>query len=160
MSPTDKHALCEELLVALRAALDTAERTHHDSLEAATHAEARPENSKDTRALEQSYLARGQALRVEQARQAVAETSAMDLRALGDGAVIGMGALVTVDDDGASRRLFMAPHGGGTWLAGGRVQVVTPQAPLGAALLGRRVGDVCEVPVGGKLRELEITAVS
>ena len=42
--------------------LATLEKAQHATQAAATHEEAKPENDKDTRALEQSYLARGQAL--------------------------------------------------------------------------------------------------
>ena len=51
------------LLAQLEAALATARAAHKAAVEGATHAEARPENDKDTRGLEQSYLARGVAQR-------------------------------------------------------------------------------------------------
>jgi transcription elongation GreA/GreB family factor len=127
--------------------------------EAATHAEAKPEGSKDTRALEQSYLARGQALRVVDQRRAVADVLAMSVRDFGPDDVIAVGALVTVDEDGQEQTLFVAPHGGGTELAGKTVRVVTPGSPIGRALLGRRAGDEVEREVGGKARSLEIVAV-
>jgi transcription elongation GreA/GreB family factor len=52
--------------------------------------------------------------------------------------------------------MFLAPHGGGTRLAEGHVQVVTPKSPLGRAILGKRAGDGCEVVLAGKPRELSI----
>jgi len=57
-APT-KPTLKAELLALLAADLDTLERAHRATTEGATHEEAKPENDKDTRALEQSYLARG-----------------------------------------------------------------------------------------------------
>ena len=45
---------------AVAADLASLQRAHRATVEGATHEEAKPENDKDTRALEQSYLARGQ----------------------------------------------------------------------------------------------------
>ena len=61
-----KPALKAELLALLGAHLETLERAHRAACEGATHEEAKPENDKDTRALEQSYLARGQAARIDE----------------------------------------------------------------------------------------------
>ena len=59
MNSWTKTQLRDELLAVLAAQLAVADRAHQASLEGATHEEAKPENNKDTRALEQSYLARG-----------------------------------------------------------------------------------------------------
>jgi hypothetical protein len=61
-----KSTLKQELVALLAADLETAERAQQAAREGATHEEAKPENDKDTRALEQSYVARGQAKRVEE----------------------------------------------------------------------------------------------
>jgi transcription elongation GreA/GreB family factor len=153
----DKRELRDELLRALSQTLSELERAHGATVEGATHAEAKPENDKDTRALEQTYLARGQALRVVEARTEIAEVRAMPLRAFGEGSRVALGALVEVTEGEAARSYFIAPGGGGTRLASGRVDVVTPKSPLGRALLGKEVGDVIEVKLGDRLRELEIT---
>ena len=72
-----KLALKNELVAQLEAQLATLERAYAASREAATHDEAKPENDKDTRALEQSYIARGQALRVEEMRACVVDVKAL-----------------------------------------------------------------------------------
>ncbi|HEX4421776.1 MAG TPA: GreA/GreB family elongation factor [Kofleriaceae bacterium] len=168
----DKAALKAELLAQLTAALDGAQRAHAAALEGATHSEARAENDKDTRGLEQSYLARGQAQRVAELEAAIVLVGALALRAFAAGDPIALGALVTIDEDGGDsgdageagedagpRRLFVAPHGGGSALAGG-IQVVTPSSPLGRALLGKRVDDEVELRLPGKQRTLLITAIA
>jgi transcription elongation GreA/GreB family factor len=156
----DKATLRAELLVRLREELDPLERAHQAAAEGATHEEAKPENSKDTRALEQSYLARGQAMRVADARRGVIEVGVMSVDAVRAGQPVAVGALVTTAEDDGERVLFVAPQGGGTALAGGRVHVVTPQSPLGRALVGRHVGDACELILGGRERFLEIVAIT
>jgi hypothetical protein len=171
--PADKAALKAELLAQLTAALDGAQRAHAAALEGATHSEARAENDKDTRGLEQSYLARGQAQRVAELEAAIVMVGALALRAFAAGDPIALGALVTIDEDGGAagaagaaadpdagpRRLFVAPHGGGSALAGG-IQVVTPSSPLGRALLGKRVDDEVELRLPGKQRTLLVTAIA
>jgi len=154
-----KQQLKQELALALTEELETVERAHKATQAAATHEEAKPENDKDTRALEQSYLARGQALRATELRAAVADVTAMPLRAFGEDAPAALGALVEASEDEERRLFFIAPHGGGTRLANGTVQVVTPEAPLGRALIGKRVGDECEVKLAGKTRTLGIERI-
>jgi transcription elongation GreA/GreB family factor len=155
---TDKSKLLTELVARLKSDLDTLERAHRATQEAATHEEAKPENDKDTRALEQSYLARGQAARVDELRAAVADASALVARDFA-GRPAAVGALVVIDEDGKRSALFLAPAGGGTYLADGAVQVVTPRSPLGHAILGKSDGDEVEVALAGKTRTLEIVSV-
>lgn len=154
----DKAALKTELLAMLAAALDTAERAHAAAVEGATSDEARPENDKDTRGLEQSYLARGQAQRVAELAAAVDEVTVLALRVFTKADPVALSALVTVDEDGEPQQLFVAPHGGGNVLTGG-AQVVTPSSPLGRALLGKRAGDEVEVRLPGRVRNLVIGSI-
>jgi transcription elongation GreA/GreB family factor len=154
-----KDTLVRELLDALERALATAVAAQKATHEAATHAEAKPENDKDTRALEQSYLARGQAKRALELAEGLREASAMPIRALKEGDAISLSALIEVDQDGERRHLLLCPAGGGMALANNRVAVITPEAPLGQALIGKSRGDTIEVMLGGKMRELEIISV-
>jgi len=154
-----KQALKDELVEQLAAQLQTLERAYAASREAATHEEAKPENDKDTRALEQSYIARGQALRVEEQRSSLADVMAMPTREIARGLPAVIGALVTLEEDGQRLVFFVAPHGGGAALASGAVQVVTPKSPLGRAVLGKCAGDDCEAQVAGRTRELVLLEV-
>lgn len=156
---TDKSALRAELLQSLTGTLETARAAHAAAVAGAIDDEARPENDKDTRGLEQSYLARGQAQRVAELEAAVAEIGALGLRAFGATDRIALGALVTVEEDGREHQFFVAPHGGGTVLSGG-AQVVTPSSPLGRALVGRRVDDEVEVQLPGRLRRFMIVSLA
>jgi hypothetical protein len=154
-----KAALRTELLAVLEAALEAARTAHATAIEGATHPEAKAENDKDTRGLEQSYLARGVAQRVADLELAVAEVTRLELRAFAPGAPIALSALVSAEEDSERHRFFLAPAGGGSVLAGG-VQVLTTSSPLGRALLGRRVDDEVEVKLPGKMRSLVIAAIS
>jgi transcription elongation GreA/GreB family factor len=155
-----KASLKDELASILAVDLDARERAHRLAREAATHEEAKPENDKDTRALEQSYLARGEALRVEALRTALTEVRAMTVRAFAENEPVALGALVRTDERGEAALVWLAPHGGGCRLAQGSVQVVTPKSPFGRALLGKRADEECEVVLAGKTRTLTIACIA
>lgn len=152
----DKQALKIELIAQLEATLATARTAHASAIEGSTHEEARAENDKDTRGLEQSYLARGQAQRVAELEAAVGDVTALALRTFTPSSVVALSALVTIDED--DQLFFIAPAGGGGVLAGG-VQVVTPSSPLGRALLGKRIDDEVELQLPGKLRSFAIRSI-
>lgn len=154
-----KQELKQELLALLKADLDVAERNQRTTHEGATHEEARPENDKDTRALEQSYLAAGQARRVQELTADLALITSMPVPDV-KGGKITSGLLVTIEDaDGSTSELFIAPARGGTKLANGGVQVVTPASPLGRVLLGKAEGDDCELAGARGVRSMSIVSV-
>ncbi|MBI3203878.1 MAG: transcription elongation factor GreAB [Myxococcales bacterium] len=153
-----KRSLVAQLVSELKGELSTMQRAAQQAREAATHEEAKPENDKDTRALEASYLAGAQAARVRELEVAIKTVTTLPLLDFAGGKTIQASALVTLEDeDGEGTIFFFAPVGGGARLtAGGReILVLTPQSPRGQALLGARAGDVIEV----KGRELTIVSV-
>jgi transcription elongation GreA/GreB family factor len=151
-----KQDLRAELLRELDAQLAAARASHAAATEGAISDEARPENDKDTRGLEQSYLARGHAARVAELEAAVAAVAIMTIA---PSTRVSIGALVTTEDDDHDRMLYIAGHGGGLTLTGG-ITVITPTSPIGRALLGKTLDDECEVEVAGARRTLTITSVS
>jgi transcription elongation GreA/GreB family factor len=136
-----KADLKRELLEQLEAQLVTARAAHAAATEGAISDESRPENDKDTRGLEQSYLARGHAQRVADLETAVATIASLPTAAM---TTVGVGALVTIAEGDRTRVIYVAGFGGGLVLAGD-VTVVTPTAPMGRALLGKRVDDEAEL---------------
>lgn len=144
MKSIDKRALVAKVREELAREIAAMRVAQRDAQQAATHAEAKPENDKDTRALEASYLARGQAERVLALERADNALEFMVLRACDRGT---LGALVELDHDGARAAYFVAPAGGAIRVIvdGVAVQVVTPEAPMGRALVGKEAGDAVEV---------------
>src|SRR5262245_22341634 len=153
--------LVQKLLSALRAERDEADRLARETAEAANHPEARPENDKDTRKLELSYLAQGQAARVRELDATIATLVAQPPRAFRPDEVIALGALVTFESADKRERVLICSGGGGASIEDehGAVRIVTPEAPLGRALLGKTPGDEIELTVGGRKRELVIVSV-
>jgi len=148
-----KGALETELAAATRAARETAE--------AANHPEAKPDSDKDTRKIELSYLAAGQAARARELESAVALVATLPVEPFADGAPITAGALATLEVGDKTQRVLLSPAGGGLKLddAGGPISVVTPQSPLGRALLGKTQGDEFELAVAGRTSEVVIVGV-
>jgi transcription elongation GreA/GreB family factor len=157
----DKAALLAKLKQALEVEAATAGRLARETAEAANHPEARPDSDKDTRKIELSYLAAGQAARARELEAALALVSTLEGTVFPEGKPISAGALATLSVDGETQRVLMSPAGGGLTLedADGPIRVVTPQAPLGRALLGRLPGDDFELVVAGRTNEVSITAV-
>src|SRR5690348_5689402 len=109
-----KSALFAELVELLTADLETALRVERAAQEAATHEEAKPENDKDTRALEQSYLARGQSKRTEELRVGLGQTEAIAAKLPPKGGPIALGMLIEAEEEGGAVWFLMAPARGGT----------------------------------------------
>lgn len=151
------HLLINHIAETLAQMASTAEASRRD----ATHEEAKPENDKDTRALEQSYLARGQAMRAEVLVEQLQVLRSLTLRSLGEQDGAQSGALVELEDDTGARWVFMAPFGGGLQLTvdGVEVLVITPVSALGNALLGKLEGDDLEVRLPGGTRHYAVLAV-
>lgn len=156
----DKAAIRDALVARLRAEADKVRASANETRKGATHEESRAENDKDTRGLEASYLARGQAMRAEELEEAIVRVRVMELPDYADRPV-GMGALIEalVDDD--ERTFFLAPAGGGEKLeVGGRtIHVLTAASPVGRALVGKRVDDELELRIAGRVRVYELTDV-
>ena len=161
LDDVDKAQLVAELVDALGRARDTVAAAQRGTQEGVTHADARSEGDKDMRATEASYVARGQAMRVEALDADVAKVTSMKLRRFGPDDPAALSALVVLDQDGAQRVILLAPAGGGVRLCsqGREIDVVTPASPLGRALLGARVGDAVSYQRGGTEDEVELVAI-
>lgn len=152
MNKTAVHLL---MLDKLEIDLEVLQRAAQTAYEAATHAENIAENKYDTLGLEASYLATGQARRVEEIRQALKSCRSMTLGPYCAAQGIQVGALVNLEaENGSEQWLFLAPDAAGLKLEqdGRSVTVITPRSPLGAALLGKQLDDEVQINVGGALQ--------
>ena len=156
MNKTAVHLL---MLQKLEIDLDVLQRAAQTAYEAATHAENIAENKYDTLGLEASYLATGQARRVEEIRQALKNCRAMPLAPYDAASGIQIGALIQLEaENGSAQWLFLAPDAAGLKLehGGQTVTVITPRAPLGAALLGKQLDDEVQNNVGGAVQVFSV----
>lgn len=154
----DKHALLDELRARLEDERTTTTRLALEAAAAVTHEDNKPENDKDMRSTEASYIARGQAERAREVERSLAMLSGLYVRSFGPSDKIAATALVELVQGKTSLHCFVLPVAGGQRLRAGTtdVQVVTPTSPLGKALMGLAEGDDAEVatPQGTKIYEI------
>jgi len=158
----DKEQLLAALVAERQQSVEGMARRAREVAASATHEESRPENDKDTRAIEESYLARGQSLRVAEAEADLQVLRSLRVRRFDPDQPVAVTALVLIEDEeGNSKVVFLAPAGGGTRLQtqGHTVHVVTAASPLGRGLLGRQVDDDFEISAGGPARDWTIVEV-
>lgn len=116
----------------------------------ATDPGSKAESKYDTRSLEASYLAVGQAEQADELAEALVDFDIFDWPNFPPNARITLGALVECDFSGDRVFCLIAPSGGGTScrFEGVEVTVVTPQAPLYQRIAGRQTGDqITDPPV-------------
>ncbi len=162
-TPIGKLELIERILVHLSQEVASLQKSARAAHEAATHEESKAEDHHDTRGLEASYLAGAQAARVAELQAIISNFQFSKPRNFAPSDPIAAGALVELECEGRRSWIFLVVQGGGLSLKfeGDRtVQVITPQAPLGDALLGKRAGEAVEVEGQKKSREYEVVSVS
>ena len=158
----DKFLLQQQVLERLTEDLVQAEQAARAAHETATHKENIAENKYDTLGLKAAYLATGQARRAEGIRQAMAHWRQFRPRPYDASQGLQLGALVClVDSDGTQQQLFLGPDGGSMTLVSGAqlVQVISSEAPLGRALLGKCEGDEVSIQVAATRQQFEVLRV-
>jgi transcription elongation GreA/GreB family factor len=159
----DKFLLQQQVLERLAEDLLQVEQAARTAHETATHEENIAENKYDTLGLEAAYLATGQARRAEAIRQALTHWRQFRPHAYDASKGIQLGALVClVDADDKQQQLFLGPAGGSMTLLSGAqvVQVISSDAPLGRAMLGKCEGDEVSIEVAPVRRQFEVLRVS
>jgi transcription elongation GreA/GreB family factor len=158
----DKFLLQQQVLERLADDLLQAEQAVRAAHETATHEENIAENKYDTLGLEAAYLATGQARRAEAIRHAMANWRKFRPSPYDAGKGIQLGALVClVDADNQQQQFFLGPDGGSMKLAGGAqpVQVISSEAPLGRAMLGKCEGDEVSMQAAPIRRQFQVLRV-
>lgn len=128
----------------------------------ATSEEHHAEHKYDTFKLESSFLARGQAKRVEELKSALDSLQVLPLKALNDTSPIQLGALVRLKTgEGKTRVLFFGSAAGGDTITvdGEEIIIVTSRSPLGQAVLGKTVGDTFKMKIGAATETYTVLSV-
>jgi transcription elongation GreA/GreB family factor len=161
-STLNKQSVLELIIARLVIDLDVAQRAAQTAYETATHEENIAENKYDTLGLEASYLAAGQARRVEEIRQSLVLYQNLSLRPFDEQRGIQIGDLLSLEaGNGSQQQLFLGPDAAGLKIYQGDVliTVITARAPLGQNLLGKAEGDVVEITINGARQSFEVTQV-
>lgn len=145
----DKTAIVADLRRQLLAQYQRASGALAGAREAATGEDTKAEGKYDTRGLEASYLAAGQA---EQAEHLSASIATLDRFLFKNFAVddpIATGALVEAEAGGEIHYYLLSPVGGGLTCEteeGETITVLGPASPLGEKLFGKTTGSAIKEP--------------
>jgi len=156
----NKADVLQRITVKLKVDLDIAQRAAQTAYEAATHEENIAENKYDTLGLEASYLAAGQARRVEEIRQSLVVYEQWPLKPFDESRGIQVGDLVAVENDnGQTQYIFLGPDAAGLKVSSDDrlITVITAHAPMGRQLRGKFEGDVVQIVINGSQQSFEIT---
>jgi transcription elongation GreA/GreB family factor len=166
LEEVDKTRLLSQVVERLKAQLEEVTRAQRSTQAGATHEDNRSEGDKDMRATEASYIARGQAARVEVLFEEVKQAEAVQPRAFGPDTPLAWGALVSLESEGTLSHHMLLPAGAGLRLdalgKSGRlaITVISTRSPLGQALVGARLFDSVSLDRDDLSREWEIVEVA
>lgn len=145
----NKSHLVESLKSDLRQRYDRAVAALAGAHEAATGADTKAENKYDTRGLEASYLAAGQADQAEELLRGITSIEAFKFKDFDMDETIGTGALVEAEREDELLYYLLAPAGGGMVItadSGESVTVLGPASPLAGKLNGKTTGTILHDP--------------
>ena len=157
----NKADLVQIIIKQLEDKLHVAHASTQRAIDAATDEETVPEHKYDTLALEASYLAHGQAMRVQESEEELRQYRTLVLRDFVD-ARIAVGAYVElVDENDVEKAFFIGPCSGGLTVEwqGKEVFVLTPKSPLGRALMGKEEGEEVEMKISDKTTCYEVVTI-
>ena len=156
------HYLISAIVEKLQLELSTAVAASQQAHDSATHSENIAANKYDTLAVEAAYLAHGQSMRIAELKQSIALYQHFQRPTFSARATIQLGAVVCIEDDQEQHRhLLIGPAAGGLRIDSehGAVQVITPTAPLGKILMGKRVDDEVDWQVNQRKESFRIVAI-
>ncbi len=149
----NKSDILEALRTELRASYARAHAALHAATEAATGDDTKAEGKYDTRGLEASYLAAGQAEQADELAHNLERFEALDLPAFDSDDIIAAGALVEVEIDDELSYYLLAPCAGGLSCdieasdgSPSTVTVLAPESPLREKLINRQSGQLTRDP--------------
>jgi transcription elongation GreA/GreB family factor len=154
----NKVAIVDAILLAIETELESCRAAARDAGRAATDPDSKAENKYDTRNLEASYIARGQALRLDELTAALQDYQELRHIAGNPRNKVRIGALVLLESEDEDTFYFIGPAMGGLEVKVERheIQVLTPSSPLGGKLMGQEIGYAFELRTGSPSTRREI----
>jgi transcription elongation GreA/GreB family factor len=157
----NKSLLVKQIVAALGESLAVLERASRASHAEATHESSRAESKYDTRGLEASYLAGGQARQAKEVIDSMKLYQSLTTRDFAADELIDLTAVVELEADRVLSKYFIGPKSGGVEVSynGEEITVITPQSPLGQNLVGKKAGQGWTAKVGGSTVKYKIVKV-
>lgn len=138
-----KSALLAQIRTELKDSLERLSKAAREAHAAATDPGSKAEGKYDTRSLEASYLAAGQARRVDELAETIRIFEGVTLPDFDIDDAIDAGALVEVEMNGETSLLLLVPTAGGMSVNhhGEEITLLTPASPLYQKLIGMHTGE-------------------
>jgi transcription elongation GreA/GreB family factor len=153
----NKKTVVSLVINELESELKHAVNSANDAHAAAVDDESVAETQYDTLAIEAGYLAEGQSRRVQELHSAIQSYQSLPLITFDQNKAITLSALVQLSQDkGSNHWFFIGPAAGGfrCQIAKQHITVITPQSPMGKALINKFEDDDIEVMLGqGELND-------
>lgn len=146
----NKQAILALVIAELSELLQQAELAAKNAHNAAIDDQSVAETQYDTLAIEAAYLAEGQSRRIDEINAQLQQLSTLNLIA---NTHVELGALVALEyHDDQLKYVFLLPCGAGVHIHYQQqdILIVTPQAPLAKAILGKVVDDDFELMLANK----------
>lgn len=156
-----KSALLKKIISALQDELESYARAAKAAHAEATHEQNKAENKYDTRGLEAAYLAGAQSRQAAETQSAIEQFQKLPLKDFAVAEAIDVSALVELESRRERTWFFIGPCKGGLEVQhdGKEIVLITPQAPLGEQLVGRKSGDRFKWGTGAGQTEYKIVSV-
>jgi transcription elongation GreA/GreB family factor len=157
----NKTLLLRKIVAGLTDNLEVLENAARASHAEATHESSKAESKYDTRGLEASYLAGGQARQAREIMDSIKLYQSLPLRDFGSDDLIDLTAVVKLEVDAAHSWYFIGPKNGGLEVKFNEqeIMVVTPQSPLGQNLIGKKAGQRWSSKLSGSTIRYHIVKV-
>lgn len=150
-SVIDKQALVTLIINELKQAFNQAISAANEAHAAAVDEQSIAETQYDTLAIEASYLAEGQSKRVIELQAAINAYQTLHIINFDENKPIALTALVQLAKDNPNKHwFFIGPAAGGfrCILSEQHITVITPQSPMGLALLEKFQDDEIDIKLG------------
>jgi transcription elongation GreA/GreB family factor len=157
----NKTQVLNQIVDSLTESLEVLAKAARASHAEATHESSKAENKYDTRGLEAAYLAGGQARQAKEIMESIKVYQALTPKAFSSDDGADLGALVELELDRTRSLYFIGPRNGGLEIMVGRkeITVITPQSPLGQALMGKKAGQTWTNKIGGRASKYTICSL-
>lgn len=148
----DKLTVIDEVIKKLEEEIEIGVKASREAYDAATDEDAYSDGKYDTRSLEASYLAGGQAQIVKELGDALQGFNLLRAQHFiqPPSNLAGLGSLLEIKTDSTSTWYILGPGGGGldVEVGGTTFTVLTLHSPLGEAVASKESGNRVELPEG------------
>ncbi len=147
----NKHDFIQIITAYLETKLSLAVNAANKAHAAAVDDESVAETQYDTLAIEASYLAEGQSRRANEYRRAINTYQSLKFIDFNQNSQIALTALIQLSGNSDKEHwFFLGPSAGGFCFRykNKTITVITPQSPMGMALIGKQLDDDIEVILG------------